>query len=48
MLAGLLIALSGFLGDLNKSGIKRDVGVKDSGTMLPGQGGIMDRVDRGF
>ena len=48
MLAGLLIALSGFLGDVNKSGIKRDVGVKDSGTMLPGQGGIMDRVDRGF
>lgn len=45
MLAGLLIALSGFLGDLNKSGIKRDVGVKDSGTILPGQGGMMDRID---
>ena len=45
MLAGLLIALSGFLGDINKSGIKRDVGVKDSGTILPGQGGMMDRVD---
>lgn len=45
MLAGLLIALSGFLGDINKSGIKRDVGVKDSGTMLPGQGGMMDRID---
>ena len=45
MLAGLLIALSGFLGDINKSGIKRDVGVKDSGTILPGQGGMMDRID---
>lgn len=45
ILAGLLIALSGFLGDINKSGIKRDVGVKDSGTMLPGQGGMMDRID---
>ena len=45
MLAGLLIALAGFLGDINKSGIKRDVGVKDSGTILPGQGGMMDRID---
>ncbi len=45
MLSGLLIALSGFLGDLNKSGIKRDAGIKDSGTMLPGQGGMMDRID---
>ena len=43
--SGLLIATSGFLGDLNKSGIKRDAGIKDSGTILPGQGGIMDRVD---
>ena len=45
MLAGLLIALAGFLGDINKSGVKRDVGVKDSGTILPGQGGMMDRID---
>ncbi len=45
MLSGLLIAIFGFLGDINKSGIKRDVGVKDSGTMLPGQGGMMDRID---
>ena len=45
VLSGLLIATFGFLGDLNKSGIKRDVGIKDSGTILPGQGGMMDRVD---
>ena len=45
MLSGLLIALFGFLGDINKSGIKRDSGIKDSGTILPGQGGMMDRID---
>jgi len=43
--AGILISVFGFLGDLNKSGIKRDVGIKDSGIILPGQGGMMDRVD---
>jgi phosphatidate cytidylyltransferase len=45
VLAGLIISVSGFFGDLTISGIKRDVGVKDSGKMLPGQGGILDRVD---
>ncbi|MCX7396682.1 MAG: phosphatidate cytidylyltransferase [Planctomycetales bacterium] len=44
-LAGLLISLLGFLGDINMSGIKRDVGVKDGSTLLPGHGGMIDRID---
>lgn len=40
-----LIAIGGFLGDITMSAIKRDVGVKDSSDLLPGQGGLLDRVD---
>jgi phosphatidate cytidylyltransferase len=44
-IAGALISFFGFLGDINVSGMKRDVGVKDGSTLLPGQGGMIDRIN---
>jgi phosphatidate cytidylyltransferase len=43
--AGLLIACSGFVGDIIVSAIKRDFGLKDTGTAIKGHGGILDRID---
>jgi phosphatidate cytidylyltransferase len=45
MLAAILISIAGFFGDINMSAIKRDAGVKDSSNLLPGIGGVIDRID---
>lgn len=45
IVVGLLVGIGGQLGDLVVSVIKRDLGIKDMGTAIPGHGGVLDRID---
>jgi phosphatidate cytidylyltransferase len=44
-IAGILAAITGQVGDVSQSSVKRHFGVKDSGAIIPGHGGLFDRLD---
>ena len=44
-IAGCGIAIAGYFGDVTMAAVKRDIGVKDTSSLIPGHGGILDRFD---
>jgi phosphatidate cytidylyltransferase len=45
LFVSFMLAVSGFIGDVVFSSVKRDIGVKDMGNSIPGHGGVLDRID---